>query len=489
MNSAGNSLGQTGARIASVPVQRVRAPSLKPHALVMGLLFLAALGVAYMLLPGDSERIAMLERDGKSREALSILQGRFAGGDRSQRTLFQLQALYESAGDLPRARQTLEQLAQSRPRDLAIQRQLGAFYKQTQDEPAYVAALQQQIELRYSETACREIIGLHRRAGQYGAEQAALQMCRQKGYRKTDDMVRLASLLAADGDVAQASILLRSVDDLRRLISNKERLQLFSILIENNQPKEAQRRATRWVRGSKDDTLALTLIADLVADSKHDLAIELARETSVPGDSVFLSVAEVMVERQQHVAAQAILRGWLEKATTQDPAVMSRFVECAIDVDDPDLALNGAKRVGLQGLPNDTKIALAQALDRVGRRKDGDTIRVSLKAGPKLAVQPGAGAVLAKAGGRFTWGSGATNLDDWRTSLWRRLIEENSIKTNVALGNALVANKLGRTPNALKTLKRSRRVAALRQRVKPNAAIAKQQPGTGVFNFLSVPSP
>jgi thioredoxin-like negative regulator of GroEL len=489
MNSAAASLAHIKARVANLPVQAIRPPRFKPHAVVMALLFLAALGVAYVLLPGDSERIAMLERDGKSREALTILQSRFNVGDRSQRTLYQLQSLYESAGDLPRTRQTLEQLAKSRPRDLAIQRQLGAFYKQTQDEPAYISSLLQQIEMRYSENACREVTGLLRRSGQYEREQAALQTCRQKGYRKTEDMVRLASLLAADGDVGQASVLLRSVDDLRRLTTNKERMQLFSILIENNQPKEAQRRAARWVRGSKDDTLALTLIADLVADNKHDLAIELARETSVPGDSVFLSVAEIMVERTQLVAAQAILRGWLDKTTSQDPAVMSRFVVTALDVGDPDLALKGAQHVGLQGLPTETNALLAQAMDAAGRRRDGDMIRASMKRAPVSQAQPGAIANLAKPVGRFTWGSGATNLDEWRTSLWRRLIDENTIKTNAALGNTVAPNKLVRSPNALKTLKRSRRAAALRQRGKATPAVIQPQPATQPFNFLAVPAP
>ena len=76
-------------------------------------------------------------------------------------------------------------------------------------------------------------------------------------------MVRLASLLAVDGDTKEASLLLRAVDDLRRLKSDRERLQLFELLIENDQPGEAQRRASRWVKTNKDDGFALTLISEL----------------------------------------------------------------------------------------------------------------------------------------------------------------------------------------------------------------------------------
>ena len=66
-----------------------RSP-IRAHSFVMGLLFCAAVVVGFGLLPGDSERIAMLERDGKTREAREILEHGFANGDRRQRTLFQL---------------------------------------------------------------------------------------------------------------------------------------------------------------------------------------------------------------------------------------------------------------------------------------------------------------------------------------------------------------------------------------------------------------
>jgi hypothetical protein len=161
----------------------------------------------------------------------------------------------------------------------------------------------------------------------------------------------------------------------------------------------------------------------------------------------------------------------------------------ALDVGDPDLALKGAQHVGLQGLPPETNSLLAQAMDAAGRRRDGDMIRASMKRVPAAQAQSGAIASLAKPAGRFTWGSGATNLDEWRTSLWRRLIDENTIKTNAALGSTGAPNKLVRSPIALKTLKRSRRAAALRQRGKATPAVIKPQPTTQPFNFLEVPAP
>ena len=455
-----------------------RSP-VRAHIFVMSLLFSVALAVGYFLLPGDAERIAMLERDGKTGLAKGILESKFAGGDRRQRTLFLLQGLYEQSGDIPKARQTLELLAEQRPRDPNVQQRLGLFYKLTHAEPAYIKTLTAQIELRYSESACRELIGLLRRSGAFADEQATLIKCRHKGYRRPDDMIRLASLLAVDGDIKEASLLLRAVDDLRRLKSDRERLQLFDLLLENEQPGEAQRRAVRWVKGGKDDNFALTLISALVTNNRHDLAIELARETSVPGDSVFLSVAEIMVDREQTTAAQAILRGWLDKAATLEPAVATRFVAAAIACADPDLALAGAQKAGLGKLPSDSVEKLARTLESAGRRADSATLRATVRKLTGLdvpeAVEP------PQTGRRTSQAMKFSGLDPWRSALWKRLRDENKIVTNTgASGNAAVRNT--RTAKDLQALKRARKAKTYRRLIQP-----KGKPGpqvTPAFEFF-----
>ena len=459
------------------------ASPMRAHVFVMSLLFGAALFVGYLLLPGDNERIAMLERDGKTSEARLILESEFRNGDRRQRTLFQLQGLYEQAGDLPKARQTLELLARQRPRDGTLQRQLGLFYKQTQDEPDYIGSLQAQIELRYSEVACRELIGLLRRSGAFGEEQAALLKCRQKGYRRPDDMVRLASLLATDGDIKEASLLLRSVDDLRRLKSDRERLQLFHLLIENDQPGEAQRRAARWVKSGKDDAFALTLISSLVSDNRHDLAIELARETSVPGDSVFLSIGEIMVERDQTAAARAILRGWLDKAAAIEPSVATRFITAAIAAGDPDLALVGAQKVGLARMPPESIVELARGLDGAGRRVDADALRATLREQSASSSFAPEDQMPLNRSTRAIQSSKIANLEGWRTALWKRLREENKpIVQSVAAGPANVRAVL--TGRKLEALKRARKASIYRRFATPKHKPVAPPPSP--FNFFDV---
>jgi len=462
--------------------------AVRPHAIVMSVLFVGALVVGYLMLPGENERVAMLERDGKFREALKIMQSRFDAGDRRQRTLFELQRLQEHFGDIKKVRQTLELFAAERPKDASAQRQLAQFYKQTQDEEAYLRALGAQIATRYSEPACRELIGILRRNGQFAEEQAAIQRCRAKGYRRAEDIVRLATLVAAGGDFQQASALLRSVDDLRRLKADRERVQLFAILLETDQPREAYRRAVRWLKGTREDELALALVDMLARDNRHDMAINLAREVSVPGDVMSLVVAELMADRGQTAAAQTYLRGWLENAKLADAGMASRFVHAALDADDPEVALLGAEAFGLAALPQGDLASLAEALAAIGSTSDFDRVRTVLRP-ETLSQNP----LLAAAVEMRKGGSEATvrildklpvdELDEWRLALWTKLMQQTG-RANVATA---ALQQMGveqsrttvaptRAIKRANTLKKARR---LRAKAVAAAKTAQQQSAAG----------
>lgn len=465
---------------------------LRPQIVAMSAVFLAAVVAGWLLLPGDAERIAMLERDGKDREALTILEQRFAAGDRRQRTLYQLQRLYEMAGDLPKARSMLELLGEARPRDATVQRQLAGFYRQTEDDGAYMRSLERQIDLKYSEPACRELIGMLRLAGDYAKEQATLVKCRQKGYRRTDDIVRLGQLLATDGDVQQASQLLRSVDDLKRLKSDRERLQLFATLLEAEQPREAVRRAARWAKGARDDSLALTLIEMLVRGERQDLAVELARDVSVPGDSVSLAVAEIMLDKSQIEAAQTYLRGWMGKARLSDPAIVTRFIDAALDAEDPQLAFKVASAFGLKRLAEPQLVALGEALAAVSAKAETEQVRASLST-EALATSPLLGAALELE----RTGPAATSelltkvepdsLEDWRLALWARLMaatgqsataDATLKRLGVEAGSGQTVKATPPALRAVRMIKRQKKVKKLRLKFnKHGVAVQRPTPG------------
>jgi hypothetical protein len=394
----------------------------------MSIVFLGALVVGYLVLPGVNERIAALERDGKNGEALALLEQRFADGDRSQRTLFQLQTLYEHFGKLEDARRTLEMLAERRPRDMQVLRRLATFYKLTQNQEGYIGAIKRQLAERYSEPACKELIGIYRLHGDAAAEQAMLQDCRAKGYRRPDDIVRLAYLVASDGHIAETSRLLRSVDDRRRLLGERDRLMFFTALLESGEAAEAEKRALRWLKGTREHAFVLLLIDKLVEADRHELAMDMAREAGTPGDSVSLAVAELMVDRDQTVAARAYLKGWLEVARLRDADVVQRFITAALGADDPELAFRGASAYGLSRVSQADLVAMAEALSAVGQVASFQSLSrvldaATIKENPLLAA-----AIEFDRGAReparlLLSRVQVDGLDEWRLALWARLME------------------------------------------------------------------
>lgn len=462
-------------------------PSIAPHWIVMGILFVGALGLGYELLPGQIQRVAMLQRDGQSQQARALLEQSYLAGDQSFRTLFELQGLYEQFGQIDKAGVLLRLLIERNPRDANVQRRAISFYKMTQDEPAYIRALQAQIAQRYSEDACKELIGILRRDGQYSEEQAAIQNCRLRGYRRPEDMTRLASLVAVDGDLAQASTLLRMVDDVRRLKTEKDRIELFVILLELDQPREAYRRAVRWLRGAREPSLGLALTETLVNQNKHDLAIELTREISIQGDSVSLAVADVMLDRGETFAAKTYLRGWIEKAKLASLDTVSRFIIACLDAEDPENAMVGAQRFGLAKVPQDNLVALAEALAAVGRQSDFDAVRAVIRpevlAGNSLlsaavALQRG----TPEAGQSLLSSVAVDELDEWRLSLWAKLMSNSGRDeaATVALRRLGVETQVQPVPQAQtgrvtvepRMIRRPKRTVK-RYRFRPGGALSK----------------
>ncbi len=490
--SSGFSLGD---RIHRSPLRAVAS-----HWIVMGVLFIGALGLGYVLLPGQIQRVAMLERDGQAEQALAMLERSYHAGDRSFGTLYQLEGLYEQSGQIGKAAELLRLLIERNPRDANVQRRAVTFYKMTQDEPAYIRALQTQIAQRYTEDACKELIGILRRGGQFTEEQAAIQSCRLRGYRRPEDMMRLAALVAVDGDLAQASMLMRMVDDVRRLKTEKDRIELFVTLLELEQPREAYRRAVRWLRGARDLSLALTLTETLVNHNKHDLAIELIREVSVQGDSVSLAVADVMLDRGETFAARTYLRGWVEKARFNSLEVISRFIVACLDAEDPENAMAGAQRFGLAKLPQDNLVALAEALAAIGKQADFDAVRAVIQPEVMAANSLLSAAVALQRGAPEAGQSllslvAVDELDDWRLSLWAKLMSNSGRDeaATVALRRLGVVNPAQVVPLAQaervavepRMIRRPKRTVK-RYRFRPAGALSKYRTKQ---NILPQPAP
>lgn len=435
-------------RVTQSPLVRrvVDALRFQPHTIVMATVFAGAVALGFAVLPGENERIAALERDGQMRRALDLLETRFARGDRSQRTLFDLQRFYEYYGESDRSRQVLELLAGQRPKDPGILRQLALLYRSIQDDVGYKATLRRQLDLRYSEPVCKELIGLMRRESDWGAEQALIKECRDNGYRRPDDLVRLAFLEASDGRMQEAARILASVDDRRWLREAPERQLLFSALIENGQAVEASRRGTRWMRGLRDPDMTIDLVYKLVDANRNDLAIQLARDVGQPGDEVSLTVGEIMIDQLQHSAARAFLKGWLDQNRGIDLELATRFIAAAVDAEDMPLALEAGRRFGFNRLEQRQLGTLGLILASGARWTEFDNIRPALS-GETVAADPMLAAAVELRQGRTELARGylsrvrAVSLDERRFQYFSRLTDQagRSPQLNAVLREASAA--------------------------------------------------
>ncbi len=346
------------------------------HTFVLAIIFFGALVVGWAVLPGEDERIEALERDGQTGRALSLLEARFQRGDRKQRTLATLRRFYEYYGDSQKSLQMLELLIEQRPRDIFLYRQLAQLYRQAEDEPGQIRALKAQLSIRYSEPVCQRLVGLLRRSSDFAGEQAVLVDCRNNGYRRPEELERLAFLYAADGNLAETAQILRAVDDRRWLRGSRERLMLFdALLVTKSGPADALRRGIRWYKGQPDTDFALEMIAKLVAAERNDLAFQMARDVGTPGDPISLAAAEILVDQVQYDAARVFLTGWLAQARDLSMETATRFVVAAVDAEAPSLALRGAEQQGLARFRPVDLVGLAEALMSTGQTAGFDKVR------------------------------------------------------------------------------------------------------------------
>ncbi len=368
----------TDLRVQSLAAARFRWPA--AYNIVLALLFAGALVVGLAVLPGEDERIEALERDGQTSRALALLEARFVRGDRRQRTLATLKRFYEYHGDNAKTLSVLELLIEQRPRDMFLYRQLVQLYRQSEDGPGQIRALKAQLGIRYSEPVCQRLIGLLRLSSAFSDERAALAECRTNGYRRQEDLERLAFLYAAEGDLAAAAQILTAVDDRRWLRGSRERLMLFEALLATQAPADALRRGIRWYRGQPNPDFALEMIAKLIAAERSDLGLQMANELGKPGDPVLLAAAEILVDQVQYRPAQLFRTGWLAQSRNISLETAARFVAAAVDAEAPVLALQGAETFGLTRFRPEDLVGLGEALMGAGQTDAFDKVRASLPA-------------------------------------------------------------------------------------------------------------
>jgi tetratricopeptide (TPR) repeat protein len=330
--------------------------------LFLAIIALGALAAAVKLAPGDLERLAMLERDGRYEQAMGELQQLYADGQRGPQLMLRLFNLKVRFGQVDEAREILEAYAKLRPSDTEAQIGLIRFYQTNLLEEPYVAALRSLQERTRTRELLAELLGFYRMNGRFRDEEDLLERTASANRAGPAEFERLGLLAAARGDLQRAVWALRRADGRPDEPSRPARLGLFRVLIELKENDEAHQRSLVWLRTWRDPELAVALMEAFSQAGRSDLALDIGGRFGGPGNDVTLASAELLSEMGRHDEALQKLRDYQSTGLPEDPERAQRFISASSTSGGADMAVRAARLIGLRKIEASVVLDLLDSL-------------------------------------------------------------------------------------------------------------------------------
>jgi tetratricopeptide (TPR) repeat protein len=328
----------------------------------LSVIALFALAAATNFAPGDLERLAMLERDGRHEQTMGELQRRYDEGDRNPRMMLRLHNLKIRFGQVDEARVVLEEYARGRPADPEAQIGLIRFYQMNQLEGPYLTTLRTFQERSRSKELLNELLSFYRMTGRFRDEEDLLERTSRAAWAGPAELERLGLLAAARGDLQRAAAALRRADGRLDEQSRAARLGLFRVLVELKEPDEAHRRCVVWLRSWRNTELSVEFMDALSTAGRNDLALDIGNRFGGPGHDATLVSAELLHEQNKSGEALQRLREYQSAGFPEEPDRVQRFVAAAASVGGADMAIRAARLTGLRKLESNVIIDLIDAI-------------------------------------------------------------------------------------------------------------------------------
>ncbi len=330
--------------------------------LFLAVIALGALIAAVKLAPGDLERLAMLERDGRNEQAMDELQQLYAEGQRGPQLMLRLYNLKIRFGLLDDAKQVLEEYARLRPSDVEAQMGLIRFYQMNQLEEPYVASLRALYERTRSRELLSELLGFYRISGRFRDEEDVLEKTAAANRAGPAEFERLGLLATARGDLQLAARALRRADGRVEETSRAARLGLFRVLVELKELDEAHQRCLVWLRNWRDPELAVELMESFNQAGRTDLALDIGTRFGGPGSEVTLASAEILNTQGRHGEVLQKLREYQSGGLPEDRDRAQRFISISAASGGSEMALRAARLIGMRKLEGSVILDLLDSL-------------------------------------------------------------------------------------------------------------------------------
>jgi hypothetical protein len=321
---------------------RLREP---PYRTILIAFAVAASITAVLSLPSERETLALHERDGKIFDALNQINRTLLAGNRDKFVLDTAVRMHLHLGDVDSAASAAELLAASYPESLAAQTTLLNLIRERGQHDRYLA-LAERIYDRWREPQLlRDLLDIYRLWQNSEAETRLLELATATGHATAADIERLGMIKAAQGDYASAIQLLSDGDGTREGIERNAQATLFRLLIEQNRFEEAVRRATKWFAAQRDDSAAAQFCSDLALSRNIERAMAITRQVGTREDEVYIACAERVLRWGDADLTASLLVTWVAEDRITGGETVDRFVQLALRVARPDLALTLWSRV------------------------------------------------------------------------------------------------------------------------------------------------
>ena len=226
--------------------------------------------VGGLLVMARGSELALIRfRDQEFEAALKQYEAQLAAGDLSASVVTPLCQLYLQYGRVDAAVTLMERFVRQNPRDVQAHRELARYYQYAQRSDDYIDALERLARLEPSEDTLRRLSDIYSFRGQVEAQITVLQQLIRLNPGQPSDLLALAQLQAAHGNLSAAAGALERLHDDYPEAATSDTVQFFiSVLLDARQTAKATERAARWLSVHRDPEVAARY-ASLVSFKGH----------------------------------------------------------------------------------------------------------------------------------------------------------------------------------------------------------------------------
>jgi Flp pilus assembly protein TadD len=305
------------------------------------LILLVVVAAAAFMAPRLDEWLAMMRDDNRQAEIIALLEPRLAHNKDDPGLLATLGRSYAEIGNNPRATELLERYLALRPDDGEAYGRLADLARAAGNAARRIAMLKRSVALTPRLSRVAELAGIYREQGQADEELALLSPFETELTVENGLLLRLAQLLAGNGERDRAVRVLMRPEVLsapaRQIRNDEERLLLASLLVQTGRSGEAVRLGKQWIAQWREPWLDNRLLGVVVPSAPVADAAELAEAVAVLHPEVRFFLVHGLVQTGAPLVARHLLETWSTANPSPSMNEIAGFLSACREQDAPDI--------------------------------------------------------------------------------------------------------------------------------------------------------